>query len=225
LPVFCYITDRRSFSGDESTRCHRLLEKIAEATRCGVDYIQLREKDLSGRELETLTREAVRTVRENTRLKTEDGKPGTAVLVNSRTDIALSCKANGVHLRSDDVSPKEVRAIWGRSVSLFARDHSPISPIVSVACHTSENVAKAETDGVDFAIFAPVFEKKDSPAARPAGLTLLRQACQARIPVLALGGITVTNVQSCLEAGAAGIAAIRLFQDNDIAEVVRELRR
>src|SRR5579859_7935893 len=63
VPVLCYITDRSAFAGDESARRRRLLEKIAEAARCGVDYIQLREKDLSGRDLERLAREVVATVR------------------------------------------------------------------------------------------------------------------------------------------------------------------
>jgi thiamine-phosphate pyrophosphorylase len=74
------------------------------------------------------------------------------------------------------------------------------------------------------AVFAPVFEKKDAPATNPAGLESLRQACRAKIPVLALGGITAQNVHSCLEAGAIGIAAIRLFQENDIATIVHALR-
>jgi thiamine monophosphate synthase len=69
-----------------------------------------------------------------------------------------------------------------------------------------------------------VFEKKDSANSKPAGLAALREACKAEIPVLALGGITLSNAHSCLEAGAAGIAAIRLFQENNIAEIVRALR-
>ncbi len=239
MPVLCYITDRRAFAGDESARRLRLLEKIAEAARCGVDYIQLREKDLSGRELESLAREAVKTVRENTQLRTEKQALRTALLINSRTDVASAAGANGVHLRSDDVSPQAVREIWEcaassmRGVSAHSassgtastRENSPCVPMISVSCHSPAQVVQAAADGADFAIFAPVFEKKDSPSTNPAGLALLRYACQAKIPVLALGGITLSNAQSCLEAGAAGIAAIRLFQDNDIAEVVRELRR
>ncbi|MGB8322200.1 MAG: thiamine phosphate synthase, partial [Candidatus Acidiferrum sp.] len=79
-----------------------------------------------------------------------------------------------------------------------------------------------EQNGAAFAVFAPVFEKKNAPAA---GLTLLHEACQARIPVLALGGITLDNAHSCLAAGAAGVAAIRLFQENDIAEIMERLRQ
>ena len=71
----------------------------------------------------------------------------------------------------------------------------------------------------------PVFEKKDAPQASPAGLDGLREACRQKIPVVALGGITLKNARACLDAGAAGIAAIRLFQENDIAEVVRHVER
>lgn len=79
-------------------------------------------------------------------------------------------------------------------------------------------------EGADFAVFAPVFEKKDDSHARPAGLDALRQACREKIPVLALGGITVGNACACREAGAAGVAGIRLFQENDVAQVVHALR-
>src|SRR4030081_1533277 len=106
-----YITDRAQFAGDESARRRAVLEKIAEATRVGVDYIQLREKDLSARELEALAREAVATIRENS-LTTNHQTQTTRFLINSRTDVALAIGANGVHLRSDDISPSEVRRLW-----------------------------------------------------------------------------------------------------------------
>jgi thiamine-phosphate pyrophosphorylase len=85
-------------------------------------------------------------------------------------------------------------------------------------------VTEAAANGATFAVFAPIFEKKDAPGTQPAGLAPLRVACQANIPVLALGGITLQNAHSCLKAGAAGIAAIRVFQENEIAEVVKLLR-
>jgi thiamine-phosphate pyrophosphorylase len=90
-----------------------------------------------------------------------------------------------------------------------------------VACHTREDVLRAESENADFALFAPVFEKVRTAAA---GLAALGEACQVRIPVLALGGVALENAVSCLEAGAAGIAAIRLFQENRIEDVVRALR-
>jgi thiamine-phosphate pyrophosphorylase len=210
-----YITDRAQFPGDENARQRALLAKIAEATRCGVDFIQLREKDLSTRELETLAYTAVRIIRENSPARNES--PATRVLVNSRTDVAAACGADGVHLRADDISPLEVRKIWTQIA------HSS-QPLISVSCHSAADVGRAASERADFAVFAPVFEKKGVPGASRAGLDGLRDACRQTIPVLALGGITLKNARACLDAGAAGIAATRLFQLNDVAEVVKRLR-
>jgi thiamine-phosphate pyrophosphorylase len=214
-----YISDRNAFPGTEAARRKRLLEKISEAASVGVDYIQLRERDLPARELESLAKDAVSIV---TKLKTENRKLRTALLINSRTDVAIAVQADGVHLRSDDVSPQEVRVIWNQcDADTPVRELSSREPIIGVSCHSPEEVKQAAATQATFAVLAPVFEKKDS---RPAGLSLLREACLSTIPVLALGGITLSNAHSCLEVGAAGIAAIRLFQENDIEEVCRALR-
>ena len=221
--LLCYITDRTAFPGGESERRSRLLEKIHEAAKAGVNYIQLREKDLPTRELELFATEAVRSVREASQLTTRHWPLATALLINSRTDVALAVPADGVHLRSDDISPEEVREVF-RGAGNPARQLSPKDPLIAVSCHSPAEAAQAAASQATFAVFGPVFEKKDSSEKRPAGLAQLRDACQANIPVLALGGITLTNAGLCLEAGAAGIAAIRLFQENRIADVVRQLR-
>lgn len=227
-----YITNRTAFPGDESARRQHLLEKIAEAARAGVDYIQLREKDLPTRELESLAREAVSILNQ---LRAENREPRTALLINSRTDIAFASGADGVHLRSDDVTPEDVRAAWRNSQVGTAAFGCPVPQngvdaparesrqLIGVSCHSPAEVAKAADSGASFAVFAPVFEKKDAPATQPAGLAALREACRVSIPILALGGVTPFNARSCLESGAAGIAAIRLFQDNDVATVVSQL--
>ena len=212
-----YITDRAAFAGDESRRRGRLLEKIAEAARAGVDYIQLREKDLPSRELEALARSALGVI---AKLRSENPELRTQLLINSRTDVAIAVGADGVHLRSDDVSPQDARKMWRQSgASTPARE-----PAIGVSCHSPEAGESAAAAGADFAVFAPVFEKKDAPGTKPAGLALLEKACRISIPVLALGGINLKNARACLEAGAAGIAAIRLFQENEIAAIVRQLR-
>ena len=213
-----YITDRKAFPGDEPTRHRRILDKIAEAASAGVNYIQLREKDLSTRDLESLAREAMNIIRKQA-LPADHRRLTTALLINSRTDVALATEAGGVHLRADDISPSEVRKIW----SCGARKDSPPGPIIAVSCHSPAGVIQAARNKADLAVFAPIFEKRDVPGTRPAGLAALAEACRATIPVLALGGITLENAQSCIEAGAAGIAAIRLFQENDIAQVVQKL--
>ena len=227
MPARCllyYITDRAAFPGDEATRRRRLLEKIAEAARADVDYIQLREKDLPTRDLESLAREAVRIIAE---LRAGNRELRTALLINSRTDVALAVRADGVHLRGDDVSPQDISDLWQalRRANSYggtpARQLLPPAPLIGVSCHSPAEVAKAAAAAATFALFAPVFEKKD---ALPAGLLALKQACQANIPVLALGGITLANAHFCLAAGAAGLAAIRLFQENSIAAVGQRLR-
>ncbi len=96
--------------------------------------------------------------------------------------------------------------------------------VIGVSCHSPEEVGRAESGGADFAVFGPVFEKQGMPDLPPAGLEALHRACQYKMPVLALGGVTLENARACLEAGAAGIAGIRLFQANDIQKVVEALR-
>jgi thiamine-phosphate pyrophosphorylase len=208
-----YITDRSQFLGDERARRRALLAKVAEAARAGVDYIQLREKDLSTRELEILAREVVAAVRENS--------PSTRLLINSRTDVALAAGADGVHLRADDVSPYEARQVVEFSAR---RPTRPDHFIVATSCHTVADVFRTESEKADLAVFAPVFGKRGAAGTSSPGLAALREGCRAKIPVLALGGVTMDNVASCLEAGAAGVAGIRLFQENKIGDVVRALR-
>ena len=216
-----YITDRSQFRGDERARRRALLAKVAEAAGARVDYIQLREKDLSARELEMLARDALGAVRNSAPLRTENGELRTRLLINSRTDIALAAGADGVHLRTDDVAPHDVRRVLEVSAHRPpATDHF----LVAASCHSNEEVIRAEREAVDFVVFAPVFGKRNTPGAQPTGLAALREACRAKIRVLALGGVTLENAASCLKAGAAGIAAIRLFQENKIEDVVRALR-
>jgi thiamine-phosphate pyrophosphorylase len=220
--LLCYITDRRQFPGSESFRRKRLLSKIAGAVRAGVDYVQLRERDLTARDLESLAREAMEIVRAGNRQGNTLHRR-TRLLVNSRTDVALAVGADGVHLRSTDIPANEARCVWAKAMSAKTE---ACAGVFAVSCHTCGEVREAQAHGADFAVFAPVFEKVVAQAAG-AGLEALREACRSatgRMPVLALGGITLQNAKACLEAGAAGIAGIRLFQDCDLQETVRELR-
>jgi thiamine-phosphate pyrophosphorylase len=202
-----YITDRTQFPGTESQRRDSLLRKIAEAALTGVDYLQLREKDLSGRALESLAKHVERIIRKT--------RSSTRLLINSRTDIALAAEAHGVHLTSQDVSPLDVKTIWREA-------HGSAQPVIAVSCHSEADVIAAESASADFVVFGPVFKKRG--AEQTAGLDQLRRASSHRIPVLALGGVTTENAHLCLEAGARGIAGIRLFQENDVATVVTKLR-
>jgi thiamine-phosphate pyrophosphorylase len=215
-----YITDRSQFRGDESARRRALLAKVAEAARAGIDYIQLREKDLGARELEQLARQAAHVIQE---LGTENRDLRTRLLINSRSDIAIAVGADGVHLRSDDIASHEARSFWTQALARSSQSVAR-SPLLAASCHTAAEVFRAESEAADFAVFAPVFEKRAAPGTEAAGLAALREACREKIPVLALGGVTIENAPSCLSAGAAGVAGIRLFQENRIENVVRALR-
>ena len=187
-----------------------MLKKIAECAAAGVNLVQLREKDLSARALEELALKAMAAV----------AGSQTHLLINSRTDVALACGAHGVHLPANDLPASEVRAIFARA--------GVSEPVIGVSTHSAAEVASAEAHGADFAVFAPVFEKGGTASRE--GLEELRRIChraeaaQPPMPVLALGGITVENAQVCVAAGAAGIAGIRLFQENDVRAVVKKLR-
>jgi thiamine-phosphate pyrophosphorylase len=206
-----YITDRAQFPGTEPQRRERVLRKISEAALAGVDYIQLRERDLTGRALESLAEQAAQLIR--------DSRSSSHLLINSRTDIALAAKAHGVHLTSNEISSLDVKKTW--------RETQPSEPIIAVSCHSEADVIAAESasdrSSVEFVVFGPIFEKRGS-RGMPAGLSELRRVCRHRIPVLALGGVTEENAHLCIEAGAKGIAGIRLFQENDVATLVTKLR-
>ncbi len=218
--VLYYITDRVQFSGGDAGRRAGLLRRIAEAARAGVDYIQLREKDLTARELERLARNAVKVLRDNSST--------TKLLINGRADIALACGADGVHLPGGELAASEVRAQWMKCTNR--------EPVIGVSAHSAVDVRYAESHGATFVVLAPIFEKVQT-SIPGIGLTSLREACMAvaapgdvEAPyrggfcVLALGGVTLDNASACLQAGAAGVAGIRLFQTGSVGETVLRLR-
>jgi thiamine-phosphate pyrophosphorylase len=211
-----YITDRNSLAGTRAQQRSRLLVKIAEAALAGVDYVQLREKDLPPRDLEPLARDAVRAVRANSAT--------TKLLINGRADIALASGADGVHLPAGNLSVSDVRVQW--------MQNSDREPALGVSAHTIAQVRAGADDGADFAVLAPIFEKANT-GVPGIGIDALRAACASTPPaesatehfaILALGGVTLANAGACLAAGAAGVAGIRLFQNGDIAQTVRRLR-
>ncbi len=224
----CYITDRKQFPGSEGEKRRALLGRVREASAAGIEYIQLREKDLSARQLEDLARESLKAVR--------DHGADTRLLINSRIDVALAVGADGVHLTATDISPSDARAIWASSI---AENKSPSSWVISVSCHSLAEVRLAESHGADFVVLAPIFEKPGT-SAPPLGLEALRHATRhgepfdrrveagdqrGSVPVFALGGVTPANAIACVCAGASGIAGIRIFQQGDIETTVRALRQ
>jgi thiamine-phosphate pyrophosphorylase len=178
---------------------------IADAGRWaqdGVDFVQLRDKTLDARELSNLARTILNDIAEVTGAK-------TWLLINGRADVAVAVGAAGVHLAAhpDELTPEQVRRV-------FALAGRP-APMISVSCHTLEEVQRARIAAVDLILFGPVFEKRVDGAqvAAGVGLEALHEACAVagEIPVLALGGVTRDLAGECIRAGAQGIAGIRLF--------------
>jgi thiamine-phosphate pyrophosphorylase len=203
-----YITDRKQFSGDETSQRKLLLDRISAAAHAGVDYIQLREKDLSAGDLEALAVLALHRIRL--------AGSSSRLLINSRIDAAIAAGAAGVHLPAEDITSEQARKKFM---------HSGIAqPVIAASCHSVEDVIRTKEDGADFVVFGPVFEKSGKNGV---GLDRLREACAAAgaMPVLALGGVTPENAAACAEAGAAGVAGIRMFQAGDVAQFVPALRR
>ncbi len=170
-------------------------------TAAGIDFIQLREKNLEPGALLLLAEAAMRILHET--------HSATKLLINARADIAIAARAHGVHLTAhpDELTPQQIRALY---------QHAALqSPVVSISCHTTDEIARGRDNGADLILFGPVFEKRmEGQVGVPGvGLDALSVACTVArpVPVLALGGITAANAGQCLDAGATGIAAIRLF--------------
>jgi thiamine-phosphate pyrophosphorylase len=210
--ILCYVTDRHSLpSLSTELSSDSLTHKIHETASAGVDWVQLREKDLATAEWLVLARNAL------------NGMPQTAktrLLVNDRLDVAFSERAGGVHLSENGFPLADVRKFVG---SLNPKRDF----LVGVSCHSLEAAQIAEANGADYIIFGHIFETPSKTAfGRPQGLDRLAKACEAvSIPVIAIGGITLSNARLCKNAGASGIAAIRLFQDaKNLETLVNSLR-
>lgn len=176
------------------------MEHVRRWSQEGVDFVQLREKQMEAGELVNLAVAMLAVLRAS-------GK--TKLLVNSRADVAVAAGADGVHLtsRTDELTPQQVREVF--------RAAGAGKPVIGVSCHTVDAVRRAAGSGVELILFGPVFEKRvaDVVVVEGLGLDALQEASAAagRTPVLALGGVTWPRAELCIEAGAAGVAGIRLF--------------
>jgi thiamine-phosphate pyrophosphorylase len=197
------ITSRTLYSGDENQRQAALVHQATRWAAEGIDFIQLREKDLPAASIAALARKILQAIAQV--------PSSTKLLINSRPDIAIATGAHGVHLASDrnELTPAQVRSLCA-SANLTA-------PNVTISCHTLDEVRQARSHQADAILFGPVFEKALAREILSGmGLEQLHAVCVAAapVPVYALGGVTVKNAPACVEAGAAGIAGIRLFHNS-----------
>ena len=185
-----------------SSAFSNILQLVEAAVNARIDLLQIREKQLTTRVLfELLSRAAGMC-----------GGSSTRLLVNDRADVAVAAGADGVHLTSQSLGAGVVREAFGTEL------------LIGVSTHTVEEVVNAETAGADFVVFGPVYETAGKSGL---GIEALRSAANAAsgLPVIALGGISVERVSECLTAGAAGVAAIRMFTDaTKLRDIVEQIR-
>ncbi len=176
------ITDRSLFKKQKY-----FLNAVEAALMGGVKALQLREKDLPDDEL----------IKLGIQLRTLTSNHEAKLIINSRADIAQKISADGVHLTETSPKANEIK-------------NSFPDLIIGASTHSLEKAHLAETQGADYITFSPIYETPSKTSyGPPQGLDTLRQVTQAvRLPVLALGGITLNRVPECMEQGAFGVALI-----------------
>ena len=204
-PLLYLITDRRVLPPKKNkTDLAPLFDLVSRALEAGVDLVQVRERDLPAKQLAGLVESLVGLAR----------GCNARVLVNDRADVAACCGA-GVHLTTRSMAPDIVRKTFGPDL------------LIGVSTHSMEEAVAAEEGEADFIVFGPVFETASKKIyGPPVGLELLEKVSgRLCIPVLALGGIDMTNFRLPLERGAAGVAAISLFAAaEDLRSVVKHIK-
>lgn len=217
--IVCYVTDSQLLGVTEPRS--DILTKIEAAVRASVDWVQIREKEMPDRQLLAVARAAVGMTNRKPATFAGRDQSGSLILVNDRLDVALAGDAAGIHLSRESLPAHDVIG-WRR------RGKIATDLMVGISCHTIDELCLAEAAGVDYAFFGPVF---DTPTKRrfgpPLGIARLAAACRAtRLNVIAIGGVTLENSAECLHAGAAGIAAIRMFQQAwEPAELKKAVKR
>lgn len=205
-PAVCIITSGEATEENFQVQHELTVELAAAAAVAGVEIFQVREKSLPARLLSKLV-DAVVAACEGSAVR---------VVVNDRADVASSSGAAGVHLTSQSIEASHVRRVFGDGF------------LIGSSAHSLEDVREARRSGCDYILFGPVF---DTPSKRrfgaPQGIAALSRAVAAAesLPVFAVGGIDIENSQSVLDAGAGGVAAIRLFSKSEgLSEAVSAIK-
>lgn len=177
---------------------------VAAAVAAGARVVQYRVKNLSTASM----------VSEAERLKR--AAKGALFLVNDRIDVALAVEADGVHLGQDDMPIAYARRILGPG------------KVIGVTVHTVDQACAAQAAGADYIGVAPVFATQTKlDAGVPGGVRLVREIRQAvRVPIVAIGGITLENAPKVIAAGADALCAISaVVTADEVEEAVRNFQR
>lgn len=192
------VTDRHQTNGRPLVP---LLQRVLTAA---VPMVQLRERDLSARELVRLARE-VQAVTASRR---------SQLLINDRIDVALALEGVGVHLRSNSLPVSVARQLLGAQ------------RLLGISVHAVEEVTEAESQGADYIILGPIYETPSKQMfGPPLGIHTLEKACRlVRIPIIGIGGVTAPRAREMRRAGAFGVAVITaILGAADVESATREL--
>lgn len=192
------VTDR------QQTRGRPLLDVLTSALAAGVHAVQLRERDLSSREL-------LRLAQEVQRLTTA---AGAQLLINDRADVAMTLDGVGVHLRANSLPVAATRKLLGGQ------------RLIGVSTHSVEEVARAESEGADYIVLGPIYETPSKMVyGAPLGVRALEEACRrVRVPVIGIGGVTAARVEEMQRAGAFGVAVVTaVLGADDVERATHEL--
>jgi thiamine-phosphate pyrophosphorylase len=192
-----------------SKEYQQLTSLIEAAVAAKIHLLQIREKKLSDRTLYELSVQAAAIT----------SGSSTHLLVNDRADIAQAAGAEGVHLTTRSIRASVIRRTFGDRI------------LIGASTHSLNEVQEAKHSGADFAVFGPVFETESKRTyGEPLGLSALQETVATvegagTFPVLALGGVTLSNAADCFRAGASGVAAIRLLSNaGELSQIVQSLR-
>jgi thiamine-phosphate diphosphorylase len=200
-PVICCVTDRTRLTNPTAAG---LLDHIRRVIDSGVDLVQIRERELTDRELADVVRASVDlTIGRDVR-----------ILVNDRTDIAIAGGAAGVHLKEDSIAASRIRSL------------APAGFLIGRSVHgAAEAEAVAAAGGCDYLLFGTIYPSASKPGLSGAGVDALEDVCgRVPLPVLAIGGVDESRTAAVAASGAAGIAAIGAFITDDVKMLTARVR-
>ncbi len=197
--MLLYAVTDRAWTGRQS-----LYQQVEAALKGGVTCVQLREKELDEAKFLQEAKELCALCR----------RYGVPFIVNDNVDIAIACKADGIHVGQEDMAADEVRRLIGEEM------------ILGVSVHTVEEARQAVADGADYLGLGAVFPTTTKTDVEQMPNNLLREICDAvDVPVVAIGGINRNNIKSLSGSGVDGVALVSaIFSAADIEETCRELR-